>query len=126
MLKLSLTIAAAAVAAVTFAQTPPPSGEPRRPRRPAASSPVLRSTDKREAIVQQCIAEARTRLASQGITEVTLKEVQDTDLFDEGRASTRMKVQVTKTDSKGKTSKDNATIGCKSLSGVVNEFNYDD
>lgn len=122
MLKRLFVMAAAASATLATAQTAPDPAAVAQAAPPA----VMLSTDRREAVVQLCIAEAKTRLAKQGVTDVTLKEVQDTDLFEDGRASTRLKVQVTKTNSKGQTDKDNATVGCKTLSGVVNEFKYDD
>jgi hypothetical protein len=68
---------------------------------------------------------AREKAKAVGVTEVELKEVQDTDLKSDGFASMRAKVQLVTVDSKGKTKKKKGTFGCSTKDDVITNFQFD-
>jgi hypothetical protein len=88
----------------------------------AAAAP---SGDARDVATQVCLAEAKSRATAVGATNVTMKEVKDTDKKSDGRASVTAKVNVITTDSKGKIKAQKKTIKCETRNGVVTKFKWD-
>ncbi len=60
-----------------------------------------------------------------GATNVTMRDVKDTDKMSDGRASVRAEVNVITTSSKGKISTKKKTIKCDTRNGVVTKFKWD-
>lgn len=88
----------------------------------AAAKP---SGDRRDVATQVCLAEAKSRAMAVGATNVTMRDVEDTDEKSDGRASVRAKVNVVSKTSKGKIKTEKKTIKCDTRNGVVTAFEWD-
>jgi hypothetical protein len=101
-----------------FAQVPPPAA-------PAASVPPPLPSDPRDAVIQVCMAEAKSRATTAGAVDVSLREVKDTDVKSDGYASMKASVNLVTKDSKGKVKSSKKTFGCATRNNVVTKFDYD-
>lgn len=70
------------------------------------------------------MAEANTKAKAAGVTQVNLKDVQDTDVKSDGYASMRAKVELVTVDAKGKTKRKKGTFGCATRNDVVTNFTF--
>lgn len=126
-----IAIAFLATASVAVAQTSPtpdatPAPEaPTTTVAPAAAAPAPLPSDPRDAVVQICMAEAKSRATTAGATDLTLRKVEDTDLKSDGFASMRASVNLVTKDSKGKVKSKKKVFGCETRHNVVTAFNYD-
>jgi hypothetical protein len=120
----SIAVAQTAPVAPTdpVAATAPVAATPATPATPAAA-PL--PTDRRDAVVQVCMAEAKTRATTAGAVDVTLRKVEDTDLTSDGNASMRASVNLVTKDDKGKVKSKKKTFGCQTRNNVVVGFDYD-
>jgi hypothetical protein len=118
-------MAPAAPAAPTPPAAPAAPAAPAVAAVPAPPPPPPLPSDARERIEAVCMAEARTKAKAAGISEVNLKEVQDTDVKSDGFASMRAKVELVRVDSKGKTKRKKGTFGCSARNDVVTNFSFD-
>lgn len=80
------------------------------------------STDSRTAVVQICTAEAQRRGTAMGATDVSIRELEDTDVKSGHRASMRAEMNVATTDSKGKVRTKRYEISCAVRDGVITSF----
>lgn len=85
-----------------------------------ASAPV--SKDSRAAVVQICTAEAQRRGAAMGATDVSIRELNDTDVKSGHRASMHAEMNVVTTDKKGKVKTKRYNIACDVRDGVITSF----
>lgn len=125
-----IVIAFLATASMAVAQTTDPTAPvPATPATPAvaaapAVTPPPLPSDPRDAVVQVCMAEAKSRATAQGAVDVTMRKVEDTDLKSDGYASMRASVNLVTKDSKGKIKSKKKTFGCETRNNVVTAFNY--
>jgi hypothetical protein len=82
------------------------------------------SGDARDVATQACMAEAKSRGMALGATNVTLREVEDTDKLSNDRAAVRAEVNVVTTDKKGKIKSQKRTFKCDTRNGVVQKFSW--
>lgn len=115
----------AAAVAVAPAAAAAPAAEPAVAVAPATPAPPPLPTDRRERVQAVCMAEANAKAKAAGVTEVRLKDVEDTDLKSDGFASMRAKIELVSIDSKGKTKKKKGTFGCSTKNDVVTNFKFD-
>jgi hypothetical protein len=116
---------AAAVAAPVAPVAPAAPVAPVAPTPPPAPPAPPLPSDARERVQAVCMAEANTKAKAAGVTQVNLKDVQDTDVKSDGFASMRAKVELVTVDSKGKTKKKKGTFGCATRNDVVTNFTFD-
>jgi hypothetical protein len=152
MLRTAISIAALLSATVALAQTAvpvPPPAPPAPPAAPAAPDPAAAvaapaapvapvaavappappapplPSDARERVQAVCMAEANAKAKAAGVTQVNLKDVQDTDVKSDGYASMRAKVELVTVSAKGKTKRKKGTFGCATRNDVVTNFTFD-
>ncbi|MCG2840301.1 hypothetical protein L6Q21_04810 [Sandaracinobacter sp. RS1-74] len=112
--------------APAFAQTAADSVPPPATPAPAvAPAPAPIPEDRRAAVTQICMAEAKARAEKLGATDLTLRKVEDTDLKSGGYATMRASVNLVTTDSKGKVKTQKKKFGCQTRDNVVVGFDYD-
>lgn len=88
-----------------------------------APAPVV-SGDARDVAVAACMAEAKAQGAKAGATDVTLREVEDTDKKSDAKAAVRAEVNIAYTDKNGKPKKQKKTFKCNTQNGIVTSFKY--
>jgi hypothetical protein len=93
--------------------------------KPPAAAAAAPTGDARDVATQVCLGEAKSRSVAVGATNVTMNEVKDTDVKNDGRAAVTAKVNVTTTDSKGKIKTQKKTIKCETRNGTVTKFAWD-
>jgi flagellar biosynthesis GTPase FlhF len=91
----------------------------------AAAPAVPLSSDPRDRVVQLCTAEAQRRGAAAGATDVSLKDVKDTDVKSDGYASMRATMNLVVKDSRGKLKTSKKSVECVTRNGVVTRFEVD-
>lgn len=99
---------------------------------PLASAPANAMTaapplpkDRRERVMFLCMAAAKEEAKKSGIQEVTLREVEDTDLKSDDRASIRAKVDLISVTDRGKIKKKRGTMGCATENDTVTRIDID-
>ncbi len=88
----------------------------------AAPVAVPLSKDSRDRVVQICTAEAQRRGAAVGAADVSLEEVQDTDVKSDGRASMQARMTLVTKDSKGRVKTSKKKVSCETKNNVVTKF----
>lgn len=112
-------------ASIATAQTEPVPATAPVAAAPAAAAPAPLPSDPRDAVVQVCMAEAKSRATTLGAVDVTMRKVEDTDLKSGGVATMRASVNLVTKDSKGKIKSQKKKFGCETRNNVVTAFNYD-
>lgn len=117
---IAILLSAAAAASLHAQEAPAPAPASSAPASAPAAAPL--PADRRAAVIEICTAEAQRRGKAMGATDVSLREVEDTDLKSDGFAAVRAEMNLVTTDKNGKAKTQKKTVTCEVRDTAITKF----